>query len=120
MEFRINDIPFVNFNFQFEKELHNKLGKPNQKCNCNWECGKVYDYEILDDFKDIFKDTDKSEGKADNLTFKDKIFKGKLPLDLSKFGSDLEYTENASVNVKVEFEIDNKKLFDYLYNGKKN
>ena len=78
MEFRINDIPFVNFNFQFEKELHNKLGKPNQKCNCNWECGKVYDYEILDNFKDIFKDNDKSEGKADNLTFKDKIFKGKF------------------------------------------
>ena len=54
MEFRINDIPFLNFNFQFEKELHNKEGKPNQKCSCYWECGKIFDYEILSEWKDIF------------------------------------------------------------------
>jgi hypothetical protein len=118
LEFRINDIPFLNFNFQFEKELHNKEGKPNQKCGCYWECGKVYDFEVLEDFKEIFFPIDSSKGKADNLEYKDRIFKGKLPVELDKFGKELKYQEKAKVELDITFKIDNKKLFEYLYKNK--
>jgi hypothetical protein len=122
MEFRINDIPFLNFNYQFEKELHNKEGKPNQKCSCYWECGKIFDYEILSEWKDIFTlKNETSNGKVDFLTYnpKNRNFYGTLPSSPIGTKSCSKYQNNAEIEIDLLFEVDNKKLFNMLYKDKK-
>jgi len=119
MQLLINNLPFLNINFLYQKEIHNKEGKPNQKAGCYFESSKIIDYEITDDFKDIF--TIKYEdilGKADNLQYKDKKFFGTLSSDLSQFGNDFQRSENCQVNINLNFLIDYKKLFDKLYKDK--
>jgi hypothetical protein len=119
MQFEINNIPFLYFNWQYEKELHNKEGKPNQKCGCYFESAKVYDFKILEEWQDIISVLGVIEtGKADNLIYENRQFKGKLPIDMPKFGKKLEYKENAKVDLEIHFLFDTKKLFENLFKNK--
>lgn len=120
MEFRINKIPFLNFNWQYEKELHNKEGKPNQKCGCYFETSKLYDFQITKEWEDIITLTDeKLYGKADELEFdeKTKHFKGNLSKDLSLF-SGPKRQKKASSSLYLEFEFNGRKTFKKLYKNK--
>jgi len=124
MEFQIgkNKKTFFRFNWQFQKELHNKIGKPNQKCGCVWECGKLFDYEIDDNFSKIFKidevifdgDIDGEELKIDKSNFN---FKGKLPCNLVDFIKTNKISKNANANIELKFNIDEIKLFEHFYNN---
>ena len=119
MQLLINNLPFLNINFLYQKEIHNKEGKPNQKAGCYFESSKIIDYEITDDFKDIFLiKYENISGKADNLYYKNNKFFGTLSSDLSLFGENLQRSENCQINVELNFLIDYKKLFDKLYNNK--
>jgi len=118
MIFRINKIPFLQFFWKFEKELHNKLGKPNQKTGCDFETANIYEYKIQKEFKEILTlKSEVKEGKADILKYiSDKnIFKSCLP-KLQFSGQ--KKKEKAQVKTEMLLQFNGKKLFKKLYSGK--
>ena len=115
MEFRIGDIPFLECNYQYEKEIHSAYGKPNQKDKCKFVSAEMFKWKIDDKFKDIFIFKDNLSFASGFLIFnKEKMnFTGELPL--IKKAKD---SKSINFTLTLFFEFDGKKLFDMLYKGK--
>ena len=114
MEFRIKDKVFLKCNYQYEKELHSAVGKPNQKDLCTFKSAKVFVYEPQKDFKE-FQFTDNlcfSDGKLLQFNKEKMNFRGKLPLIKSA-----KEQKTLDFNMMMNFSFDGKKLFGRLYDG---
>jgi len=113
MKLKIDKIDILLFNWQYQKEIHNKEGKPNQKCGCVFHSAKILDYELKDYVK--LKDFTVIKTKS-NLNFnKEKLeLIGKLPIDLSKPD---KFQQKVKFSMFMKIELDKKKIFNKLYEG---